>query len=184
MMKIIQFTVLIGVLLVTLSTFAEKNESIVKCSTSAYSTDSDPAGTNIRDSPKGKILTSVPHGTTFKIIGYSKGWFQIKDISYNVENEAEVIKRGHKAEDGFVYLNGLVGWIYSERTEVHFEGMEQIDLYSIPEYGDPIFTYNGNRINQVTILSCRGNWFHIDFNKGEKKGWVHQYCGNSLTNCS
>ncbi len=42
----------------------------------------------------GKILTSVPSGTMFKIIGYSKGWFQISNIFYNVEDEEAVLKRG------------------------------------------------------------------------------------------
>ncbi len=45
--------------------------------------------------------------------------FQITNISYSAEDEAEAVKRGHKVKDGFV------GWIYSERTEVNFEGKEK-----------------------------------------------------------
>ncbi|EKR84477.1 hypothetical protein LEP1GSC099_2122 [Leptospira interrogans str. UI 08452] len=113
--------------------------------------------------------------------------FQITNISYSAEDEAEAVKRGHKVKDGFVHLNGFVGWIYSERTEVNFEGKGKIDLYATPEYGDPIFTYdNGDRIapHRITILSCQRDWLRIDFGRGEKEGWVDKYCSNSLSNCN
>ncbi|EKR34469.1 SH3 domain protein [Leptospira interrogans serovar Hebdomadis str. R499] len=173
-------------MLFALNSFSQKKESITKCSASAYSRDDDPAGTNVRDSPKGKILTSIPSGAMFEIIGYSKGWFQITNVSYSAEDKAEAVKRGHKVKEGFVHLNGFVGWIYSERTEVNFEGKGKIDLYATPEYGDSIFTYDGDRIapHRIIILSCQRDWLRIDFGRGEKKGWVDKYCSNSLSNCN
>nr|WP_232405118.1 hypothetical protein [Leptospira interrogans] len=102
------------------------------------------------------------------------------NVSYSAEDEAEAVKRGHKVKEGFVH------WIYSERTEVNFEGKGKIDLYATPEYGDPIFTYDGDRIapHRIIILSCQGDWLRIDFGRGEKEGWVDKYCSNSLSNCN
>ncbi|EKO27123.1 MULTISPECIES: hypothetical protein [Leptospira] len=71
MIKILQFLLLVGILLFALNSFSQKKESITKYSASAYSRDDDLARTNIRDSPKGKILTSIPSGAMFEIIGYS-----------------------------------------------------------------------------------------------------------------
>ncbi len=121
MIKILQFLLLVGILLFALNSFSQKKESITKCSASAYSRDDDPELIfAILLKEKFLLLYPVERCLRLSVIA-----FQITDISYSAEDEAEAVKRGHKVKDGFVHLNGFVGWIYSERTEVNFEGKEK-----------------------------------------------------------
>ncbi|MCK5898015.1 MAG: hypothetical protein KAG06_02965 [Methylococcales bacterium] len=156
------------------------------CAVYAYVTDPDPAGLNVRASPKGKILGIIPthdaSGVTVKIVDAKQGWMKIQEI--------EILDAGTEFD---MPSNG---WVHGSMLTVDFriqQGDRDISLYQAPVNTPKkiqIFHTDKNEpLPKITnILDCRSGWLKVTVKKAKKaiKGWLaaKNQCSNPLTTCS
>ncbi|AFM14156.1 SH3 domain-containing protein [Turneriella parva] len=158
----------------------------VQCQTGAYSKDSDPAGTNIRESPNGKILTAIPSDTVFSIIGYKDGWFEVTDFEYYVHDSPDIAfakRMKHKISGEKATIPGLKGWIHRKHVDVHFGISSPIRVRKVPDE-ESILSFllrYPNPEGPDEILECSGRYLKIKVK--HRTGWIDQFCTNTLSNC-
>ena len=168
-----------------ISIYADKN-----CDVLAYASDTDPNGVNLRESAKGKVLTSIPDGSHISITAAKDGWFQIKSFEYMVETDAEkkmAKSKKHKldAEESNVNVENYKAWIHGSRVSIHFSGWwPEVTMHTAPnEKSKVLFKFTNEQYSKPTqIISCEGKWFQVKVNG--KVGWVDKFCYSSRTNCS
>jgi hypothetical protein len=146
------------------------------CAHSGWVKDTDPMGTNIRDTPslKGKVVGRTPKSTTdgeqaiLEIIGYSNGWLKIR-LSESV--------------DGTNLFKGI-GWISAKKVTANVETNtgKPASLYSLPKKSSKrTGTIPTDRMIAIVGFDCFG--FKVSY-KG-KTGWLSadDTCGNPVTTC-
>jgi hypothetical protein len=158
----------------------------VQCQTRAYSKDPDPAGTSIRESPNGKILTAIPGDTVFSVTGYKDGWFEVTDFEYYVHEAPELAfarRMKHKISGEKVTIPGVKGWIHRKHVDVHFGISAPIKVRKVPD-DEGIMSFlirYPNPEGPDEILECSGRYLKIKVKN--RTGWINQFCTNTLTNC-
>ena len=158
------------------------------CSVDAFVTDTDPAGLNIRDAPKGKIIAKIPtqdgSAVLLKIMDSNKGWFKVKDISI-IDSELDY---GHLP----------VGWVYGSMiaTEIKLGNYETgIAFYESPHKtsakGIELYHVEGKKsLPKIKrMMGCQGEWLHVETFKTKNNsaaiGWLapKNQCSNPVTTC-
>lgn len=170
-------------------------ERIVSCAISAWSTDPDPTGLNVRAAPDSKaaIIGNLP-------------------ASREVGGErfaTEVSITGSK--DGWLRISGgwVLDYIFDDPTEIAFEGEGWVSgrhlglllnyrhLHDGPSFDAPVAaTTNGLRHGPDSFLvdrihACRGNWVEVEgaltidgVAEGPTlRGWTTGTCSNQVTTC-
>ena len=142
----------------------EKKEGCCACETSAYLIDEDTTGTNVRDTPKGKVIRKLQYDKdcgclTVDFIDSKDGWLQLKDGGWVFGENFQVGSRNY-GEKEIVYLN-----------EFTTEESETVAQY----VGETSFK----------IIGCENTWLYVKGKDG-KKGWLtkESQCANPLTNCN
>jgi len=150
------------------------------CQVRGYLIDPDLSGTNIRDTPSGKVIGQLPLltdpefevGVYVDIVESRDGWLQISAVG-NSNDSA---------------LAG--GWVYGELigTSTRNYGGQDITLRSKPSAGSPAA---GTLVGEQTvpILACCRDWVYVSARgPGGKqvKGWLEpgMQCASAVTNCS
>jgi len=143
-----------------------KSNNVKKCDISAYVTDTDPQGLNVRSgaSLRNKILGQVPINETVQIIAGVKNWVQITNAS-----------------DGF----SGTGWVSVEKLGLSTRGYgtNGVNLYASANK-------KSRKIGKVPadatvkLLGCQGDWAQVEYQG--IKGWLarEDQCGAALTTCS
>ncbi|MCC5638809.1 SH3 domain-containing protein [Nostoc sp. CHAB 5844] len=143
-----------------------KSTNVKKCEISAYVTDTDPQGLNVRNgaSLRHKILGQVPINETVQIIAAAKNWVQITNAS-----------------DGF----SGTGWVSVAKLGLSTRGYgtNGVNLYASANQ-------KSRKIGKVPadatvqLLGCQGNWAQVEYQS--IKGWLakEDQCGAALTTCS
>ena len=185
-MKFASWTVFILLFMDSVLSAEHKDKKII-CKTGAYSKDDDPAGTNIRDQPKGRILAQIPSGTVFSIIGYLDEWFEIKEFEYNLDSDADIEyakKNKHKIAGDTASIPRLRGWIHRNHVTFHFGGRYDAKLYKKPDdESKVIFPIKESETESpAAVLACSDNWFKVKIKN--QIGWVNSICLNTRTNCN
>jgi uncharacterized protein YgiM (DUF1202 family) len=145
--------------------FAQANKQ-QKCDISAYVTDKDAKGLNVRNgaSPTNRILGKIPGNETVKVIAASGNWAQINNAS-----------SGFKG----------TGWVYLPMLGLSTRGYSTngVDIY-----------LNANPKSKkvkrvpasttVKLLGCQGQWAQVEYQGA--KGWLAKpdQCAAALTTCS
>jgi len=140
--------------------------------------DPDQSGTNIRNSPGGKVIATIsqseyPDGCAFEIVEQSNGWFRIQGGIQSPGNDSDIA------------LPGGGGWIHSSVISVGTRnyGSQTIEILDSPE--------NGKSVGRITkesyglrVLDLCGSWVKISFNG--MTGWISNQwiCGIPWTTCS
>ena len=140
--------------------------------------DPDQSGTNIRNSPSGKVIATIypnefEDGCMLEIVEASNGWFRIQGGLSGPGDENDV------------KLPGDQGWIHNSVISVGTRnyGGQTIQILDSPK--------NGNSVGKITkesyglrVLDLCGDWVKINY-KGTI-GWVSNewICGIPWTTCN
>lgn len=176
-MAIIFSIFIIGLIAVT-NISAQTVES--DCSFSAWVTDKDVNGLNVRDKAgvDGKIIGKLKFAkdddniVIVNIIGYSNGWVKI--------NRAETVGGEEQFSD--------IGWVSAKmvavRTEQHNGSSDKpLSLYAKPKTsGKKIGTIPNEEDVEIVGFDC----FGFKVKHKNKTGWLSadDMCGNPVTTCS
>jgi hypothetical protein len=167
---------------------------IAACNISAWSTDPDPAGLNVRAGPGADTAVIARLPAPLKVEGYTFG--------------AEVSITGSK--DGWFRIEKAVleDYVGDQKTKVLFEGegwvtgrflsltVNAIDLRRDPSSSAPVVTrLIGEDAEGVgagpdsfaieRLEACEGNWVKIEgtFLGSAFNGWTTGTCSNQVTTC-
>jgi hypothetical protein len=162
---------------------------IKPCKISAWSTDKDRAGLNIRAGPGtdtaiiGKIPPRIQvDGEAFAaevtITGTKDGWFRIAD--------AEFVKYGEFDEPMLLFEGE--GWISGSKLGL---ALNYHTLYSLPSLEAPAVaslstdTHGADSFVVDRLHACRRNWVEVEGTFLDKpyRGWVMGTCSNQITTC-
>lgn len=158
----------------------DDKEEKVDCGSSRITVmwdDPDPAGTNIRNSPKGKVIKTLspsdfPDGCAFDIVEHSNGYFRIKGGIQNAGGDD-------------VRLPGGEGWIHKSVISVGTRnyGGQTIEILDSPENGEVVGKIKKESYG-LRIVDLCGAWVKINY-KGTI-GWVSNewICGIPWTTCN
>lgn len=144
-----------------------------RCAISAYVTDNDPQGTNVRAAarPGASVVARIPGGAdaVVDIVGYDKGWFRIATVE-QVGDDDRTLYRGN-------------GWIHGSVIGIDVAN-EDPRLYSTPAKGSRVLAKLVADGSHVTLIGCRGPWAQVRFNG--RVGWLSPggQCSSPLTTCS
>lgn len=140
------------------------NDGICACNVSAYLNDPDTEGTNIRETPKGKITGQLHYDAdceclTVDFTGSKDGWMRLSD-------------------GGWVH-----GKLFSIDTRNYGPG-QKIYLQADPtEESEVVATFDTEK--SFKVRGCCGSWIQVEDGSGTV-GWLtgEMICANPLTNCS
>ena len=147
----------------------------VACDLSAYVTDPDPKGTNLRSGPNrsAPVVKTLPNAndTVVKITGYSGGWFEISRAE-TVGDEEKVVFQGR-------------GWVHSSLLglDVGNNGFGPPALYAAPSKQSRVLKRLKPDEDAVKLLACKDDWVKVQ--SGGLTGWLSSegQCANPLTTC-
>lgn len=135
--------------------------------------------TNIRNSPKGKVVARLQDGDMISVDICTNGWFHISEREYGDSN-GEYCK----------LPLGTDYWIHSSQLTASWvsDGLVTVTLRATPNAkGAVVFSGKGTNasIQIKDILDHKGSWLKVRLKNG-KTGWVSDsiICGNSLTVCN
>jgi SH3-like domain-containing protein len=139
--------------------------------------DPDKSGTNIRNSPGGKVIAKInpsdfPDGCMMEIVEASNGWFRINGGIEGPGDESDIA------------LPGNVGWIHGSvvTTGTRNYGGQKINILDEPNNGKIVGSIT-TEVYGLRILDLCGNWVKISYNG--MTGWVSSdwLCGVPWTTC-
>ena len=158
---------LIHFLFISSTANAQENmETGVACDTHGFVVDNDPAGLNLRESPKGKIITQIPINAELKIVRYDSGWFEVTDVDN---------------------LKDLSGWVYAKHISTGLKNYDPHAVEWLTEKPDES-SKKVIKLNDIPLiaglLECQGGWVKIQAK--EAAGWLapRLQCPLAYTNCS
>jgi SH3-like domain-containing protein len=141
-----------------------KKPSDCNCSVSAYLSDPDPEGTNIRETPKGKITGQLHYEPdcdclTVRFVESKDGWMKLSDGGW------------------------VLGKLFSVDTRNYGEG-EKVYLKEFPTEESKVVAEFDTEQN-FKVKGCCGSWLQVEDSSGTT-GWLtaDMICANPLTNCS
>jgi SH3-like domain-containing protein len=154
---------------------SDNAQATVPCDLSAYITDPDPKGTNVRSGPSksAPVVKTLPTGldTVVKINGYSGGWFQISRAE-TVGDEEEIVFQGR-------------GWVHSSLLglDVGNNGYGPPALYAAPSKQSRVLKHLKPDQDAIKLLACKDDWAKVQ--SGTQTGWLARegLCANPLTTC-
>ncbi len=141
-----------------------------------YLDDPDSTGTNIRQSPGGKLLMTLIKDDInieyfFTLTEARDGWFKIKGPIGGMEEDIE--------------LTSKEAWIHSSVISVDSRnyGGQAIEVFASVK-GKTLVGSITQEVAGIKVKDMHGKWVKIDYNGLE--GWVDTkwLCGNPLTTCS
>jgi hypothetical protein len=143
---------------------APSEDGSCACNVDAYLDDPDASGTNIRETPKGKIIGQLHYETdcdclTVSFVESKGGWMKL-------------------TEGGWV-----LGKLFSVDTRNYGPG-QKIYLQADPtEESEVVAEFDTEKTFRVK--GCCGSWLQVE-DSGGKTGWLtgEMACANPLTTCS
>lgn len=147
----------------------------VACNLSAYVTDPDPKGTNIRSGPNknASIIKTVPtdSNAVVQITGSSGGWFQVSEVAATGDDDRVLFKGS--------------GWMHSSvlGMDVGNNGYGPPGLYTTPSKQSRVLRRLKPDQDALKLLACKGTWVQVQV--GGQTGWLapEGQCANPLTTC-
>jgi hypothetical protein len=151
----------------------------VTCSISAWSSDPDPHGLNMRSAPDAKapviarfVQRSDADGmlVEFSVIGFRGGWFLVERASYGDYGDPPPAVPLY-AGKGWVHGSKLGGQLFAGR------------FHDRPDDAAPSRPYgvDTDAVQVRQLLACRGDWARVATDVGT--GWVKGLCSNQVTTC-
>jgi hypothetical protein len=174
--------------------FAEENNQPARCDVSAFITDKDPKGLNVRSAPDKNVISRIPYKNyqpeqpiTVHIVDAKTGWLKI-------DRWTDGLTTGKFAGEA---------WIYGKLVAVSIKGDENIKIYGGPEGATthlvanihekpaaetPLLGQLDAENQLVNVLDCQDKWI---LTAGKMldgkllKGWLapQQQCPNFSSAC-
>ncbi|WP_044499539.1 SH3 domain-containing protein [Nostoc sp. PCC 7107] len=143
-----------------------KSINVKKCEISAYVTDPDPQGLNVRNgaSLRHKILGQVPINETVQIIATTKNWVKITNASAGFSG---------------------TGWVSVAKLGLSSRGYSTNGVHLYASANQQSFKIAKVPANAtMKLLGCQGDWAQVEYQGS--KGWLvkEDQCGAALTTCS
>lgn len=142
------------------------------CAISAYVTDRDPNGLNVRAGPsaQARVLRTVSNaGSAVAVItGHSGGWFRISNLD-DVEVDAHLF-------DGD-------GWVHGSLLGLDVANADP-RLYAAANRRSRVLARLQPDFTRLTLVGCAGEWAQV---RAEgRTGWLSPagQCSNPVTTCS
>jgi SH3-like domain-containing protein len=134
------------------------------CNVDAYLSDPDPDGTNIRETPNGKIMGQLHYESdcdclTVSFVESKNGWMKLSDGGW------------------------VLGKLFSVDTRNYGEG-QKVYLQEFPTEESKVVAEFDKEQN-FKVKGCCGTWLQVEDGSGTT-GWLtaDMICANPLTNCS
>lgn len=167
-------------------------DGISQCEAGAWTTDTDPAGLNIRSGPGTgyPIIGTIPppmelsNGTfasEVSITGSKDGWFRIGWASFfNYDTDEDIL-----------HFEGE-GWVSGRHLAFAVEARE---LRGGPSVDSPVtFDFSEGRSEEESdpyffeierLLGCEGHWVEMEgmFHGEPARGWAADICPSQVTTC-
>lgn len=160
----------------TAATTPTANNNCTPSTLDVYLDDPDDSGTNIRNSPGGKVVLQLVRADAdaefFLTLSQAQdGWFKIKNPIGSMEEDVEI-------------PNGE-GWIHGSVVAVDTRnyGAQSLELLDKPINGTVVGVIN-EAAYSLKLKDMCGRWVQVEY-KGTI-GWLDSnwLCGNPLTTCS
>ena len=174
-------------------------ERIVSCEISAWSTDPDPAGLNVRAAPAsdaaiiGNLPTSREVGgesfaTEVSITGSKDGWLRISEgwvLDYIFDDPTEIVFKGEGWVSGR-HLGLLLNYRY-----LHGGPAADTPVLATLAGASDGLRYGPDSFLVERIHACRGRWVEVDAALTidgtvlgpDLRGWTVGTCSNQVTTC-
>jgi len=162
------------------------------CAIAGWSSDSDPAGLNVRAAPRldAAVVARVPppeqqdgdsYAAEFRIIGSRDGWLLVRDV--------KVIDYGNGKGDRVVFAGP--GWVFGDKVRF---AINRPELRRAPKADSAVSgklqSRDGSSGPDSAIIdhvhSCSGAYAEVTAHiTGEppRRGWVTGICSNQVTTC-
>ncbi len=162
------------------------------CNFGAWSSDTDPAGLNVRSGPSLKypIIGTLPppessedsgldskFATEFHVAEAKDGWFRIENPRRWAESMSDTPEKFPKLPSGWISGKKIYVTIYSGTG------------FSAPDVIKSKILWRGDWGNLQTEMTgmtdCRGNWVKITYRSksGQKSAWFRGICAIQETTC-
>ena len=152
----------------------EAVQTTVKCDTTAYLTDQDPNGTNVRSKPDKNSAIVKTLGSADAIVvrisRSSKGWFGISSAETAGGETDKTLFKGR-------------GWIHSSLVGLDVASGDP-KLYAEPRKRSRVLQKLIPDGSQIKPIGCKGGWMQVL--SGKITGWIppEAQCANPLTTCA
>ncbi len=174
--------------------YAQDEENANRCDVSAFITDKDPKGLNVRSAPNKEVISRIPYKTyqpetpiTVHIIDAQKSWLKI-------DRWTDGLTTGTFQGEA---------WVYSKLIATSVKGDEEIKVYGgsegayqrrvasvheQPTLEAPIVGQINADNQTVNIIDCQGEWIFITgkmLDGKPVKGWLppNRQCPNVSAAC-
>ena len=142
----------------------------------AYIIDNDGPVTNIRNAPRGKVVTTLPTDQALVVTLLSpKGeWWKIDNVVEQYgDEEKEIGLKGSKT--GY--------WIHRSLLQFTIAGDPDGALRAAPSAKARAIKCSG--VDGFHPIAVKGNWVKVVSTDGKYTGWIHcdRICSNPLTTC-
>ena len=143
-----------------------------------YISDNTGTPTNVRNAPKGKVVATLPVGSTIilSVESPTNGWWKITRGQY------EDAERGDKKLKGST--TGY--WVHSSVLGIGTRnyGGQRLNLHQSPSSKSAI-TYSFKEELELNPIDIKGTWVKVRTKDGKHTGWIELewLCGNPLTSC-
>ena len=141
-----------------------------------YIVDSDGPVTNVRNSPKGKVVATLPTDEAYvvSLISAKGEWWKIDDVVLQCgDNEKDVLLNGSKT--GYWIHRSLLWFSIAGDPAGALRAAPSAKAKAVKLKGEPYFH----------PIAVKGNWVKAVSTDGKCTGWIHcdKICSNPLTTC-
>lgn len=143
-----------------------------------FTADNSGPYTNVRESPKGKVVDRIPTADTamISVANPTNGWWQIISDEYDVGDYQTKFKGSTTGSY----------WIHYSVLACHTRNYGGQTLYlrkSPSDKAPAVFKFNDYTL--LRPMEIKGDWVKVKTTDGKHTGWIEfdWLCGNSLTNC-
>ena len=131
------------------------------------------AVTNLRSTPKGKIVKQLPHGAyALYLSEMQNGWWKVVDIW-----DADEVEKLDSTKTYWIHYS-----VIAMGTRNY--GGERLALKATPSSKSKT-TYSFNKEILLRPLEIKDGWVKVRTVDGKHTGWIEEdwLCGNPVTNC-
>lgn len=158
--------------LASVSATAQAPAAAASCAMSAFVTDRDPSGLNVRAGPsaQARILATVSNQSAgvAAITGHDRGWFRVSGI-VDAESDTPLF-------DGDGWVDGALLGLEVANADPR--------LYAASDRRSRVLARLRPDETQLTLLGCNGEWARVGADG--RTGWLSRegQCSSPLTTCS
>jgi len=165
---------LVFLILSFFNSFKSFSQVDCECCREIFLNDSDTSGTNLRETPNGRIIATVKNRpieelfVIMEIVEVKDNWFKVNQT----------------------YPETSSGWIYAPLTGVHTTNYDEneYNLYEKPDNNSSVVV-SFKEVKIVNLLTCENGWFKVKLKLNDnefKIGWIEseKLCGSPYTYCN